>query len=183
MSSKTPITRRNALKLLAATSGALLGSAMLPAKWLKPVVETGVLPVHAQASVALSIAGLEAAQEYRFDGTGHHFIVNFAYTDTLGEVDGTWTLNASWTVTGTMACDGMALSALGATVSGGGSSGIINFDWYNNTCIFGQPAHTDIANISISKGARVSNVLTAPVTEFEVGTGDGVENVEPAHQK
>jgi hypothetical protein len=46
-----PITRRQLLKALLAAGGGLTASAMLPAKWLKPVVKSGVLPVHAQSSI------------------------------------------------------------------------------------------------------------------------------------
>jgi len=46
------LTRRQALKYILAASGGLTAAAFLPAKWLKPVVSAGVLPVHARASVA-----------------------------------------------------------------------------------------------------------------------------------
>jgi hypothetical protein len=46
-----PITRRQLLKAMLAAGGGLSASAMLPSKWLKPVVKSGVLPVHAQTSV------------------------------------------------------------------------------------------------------------------------------------
>ena len=45
----TKITRRQAIKLLtAATSAATLAN--LPHKWVKPIVQAGVLPAHAQTS-------------------------------------------------------------------------------------------------------------------------------------
>jgi hypothetical protein len=47
----SPITRRELLKAILAAGGGLTASAMLPAKWLKPVVKSGVLPVHAQTSI------------------------------------------------------------------------------------------------------------------------------------
>ena len=50
--SHKPINRREMLKKGAlAASGAITAAAFLDGKWLKPVVKTGVLPVHAQASV------------------------------------------------------------------------------------------------------------------------------------
>ena len=45
------LSRRDALKALAAIGGAAAASALLPEKWVKPVVEAGVLPAHAQTSV------------------------------------------------------------------------------------------------------------------------------------
>lgn len=45
------INRRKMLKGVLAVSGAITAAAFLDGKWLKPVVKTGILPVHAQASV------------------------------------------------------------------------------------------------------------------------------------
>lgn len=44
------ISRRHLLKLIAAAGGGLGASLILPSKWVKPVMRTGVLPVHAQTS-------------------------------------------------------------------------------------------------------------------------------------
>ncbi len=44
-----PISRRNALKIIAAATGAATLS-NLPGQWLKPVLRVGVLPAHAQTS-------------------------------------------------------------------------------------------------------------------------------------
>lgn len=46
---QTP-SRRQLLKALIATGGAVTASTLLPGKWSKPVVEVGVLPAHAQVS-------------------------------------------------------------------------------------------------------------------------------------
>jgi hypothetical protein len=45
------ISRRQALKALLAASGGLTAAAFVPSKWVKPLVMSGVLPVHAQTSV------------------------------------------------------------------------------------------------------------------------------------
>jgi len=50
------LNRRELLKVLAAASGGLTAAAFLPARWLKPVIETGVLPAHAQATCCLEIS-------------------------------------------------------------------------------------------------------------------------------
>ncbi len=48
---KKPINRREMLKKGAlAAGGAITAAAFLDGKWLKPIVKTGILPVHAQAS-------------------------------------------------------------------------------------------------------------------------------------
>ncbi len=47
---KQKLSRREVLKALAAIGGAAAASALLPEKWIEPVVEAGVLPAHAQSS-------------------------------------------------------------------------------------------------------------------------------------
>ena len=50
--SKKQINRREMLKKGAlAAGGAITAAAFLDGKWLKPIVKTGILPVHAQASI------------------------------------------------------------------------------------------------------------------------------------
>jgi hypothetical protein len=49
--------RRDALKIMVAGAGAITASAFLPEKWVKPVAEFGVSPVHAQASIAPAVGG------------------------------------------------------------------------------------------------------------------------------
>ena len=44
------LSRREALKALAAIGGAAAASALLPEKWVQPVVEAGIVPAHAQSS-------------------------------------------------------------------------------------------------------------------------------------
>ncbi len=45
---ESALSRRQLLKTLAATGGAVAASALLPDKWVKPAVEMAVLPAHAQ---------------------------------------------------------------------------------------------------------------------------------------
>ena len=49
-SNPRPINRRKLLKAMAVGGGTVALSTMLPAKWVKPIVEIGVLPAHAQCS-------------------------------------------------------------------------------------------------------------------------------------
>ena len=48
--SRTGISRRQLLKALAATGGAVAASSLLPDEWSNPVVDVGTLPAHAQIS-------------------------------------------------------------------------------------------------------------------------------------
>ena len=50
MEEKQTIGRRELLKALAAGGGAVAASAVVSGKWVKPVVEAGVLPAHAATS-------------------------------------------------------------------------------------------------------------------------------------
>jgi hypothetical protein len=44
------VSRRQLLKALIATGGAVTASTLLPGEWSKPIVEVGVLPAHAQVT-------------------------------------------------------------------------------------------------------------------------------------
>jgi len=49
------LKRRELLKVLTSGGVALAAASFFPAKWLKPVIEAGVLPAHAQATPTLRI--------------------------------------------------------------------------------------------------------------------------------
>jgi hypothetical protein len=90
MTSRKAIGRRDALKVLAASTGAVLGAAALPGEWTKPVVETGVLPVHAQASASITIQAV--AIDYWVDGPASVGLT-FSYVDSIGGFDPAWTIH------------------------------------------------------------------------------------------
>lgn len=48
--SRETLSRRRFLKAIAATGGAAAASSLLPGEWVKPVIEAGVLPAHAQVT-------------------------------------------------------------------------------------------------------------------------------------
>ncbi len=56
---ESSVSRRELLKVLAASGGGLIAAAFLPKRWLKPVIEAGVLPAHAQATLGLRIEDFE----------------------------------------------------------------------------------------------------------------------------
>jgi hypothetical protein len=55
------ISRRDAMKILAAVAGAATLS-NIPEKWVKPGLEIGVLPAHAQTSLPMLTPGLPEAE-------------------------------------------------------------------------------------------------------------------------
>jgi hypothetical protein len=52
-----PISRRTLIKALLASGAGVTAASFVPGKWLKPLVTTGVLPVHAQSSLNSGIDG------------------------------------------------------------------------------------------------------------------------------
>lgn len=84
--SKKSISRRDALKALAATGAGVVAASLLPGKWEKPAMQMGVLPVHAQSSVC------NAVVEYVTEGPCQSFpqltcgtfdwVGQFSYTPT-----------------------------------------------------------------------------------------------------
>jgi hypothetical protein len=63
----TTLGRRELLKALAATGGAVTVVSMLPGQWTRPIIEAGVLPVHAQVSpVVFSLQIIQVFQGGNF---------------------------------------------------------------------------------------------------------------------
>jgi len=54
-------SRRKLLKSIAAGSGAIIAGKSLPENWTKPVVDSVILPVHAQTSCTLSMSATSTA--------------------------------------------------------------------------------------------------------------------------
>jgi hypothetical protein len=52
---ESSLSRRELLKTLTAGGGALVASALLPDEWTSPVVQSGVLPAHAQSTFCPTI--------------------------------------------------------------------------------------------------------------------------------
>ncbi len=51
---KTPEARRKLLRSLAITGGAAVTAKSLPQEWVKPAVDTVLLPAHSQTSIVFS---------------------------------------------------------------------------------------------------------------------------------
>lgn len=77
--------RRNALKKLLAGSGAIVASQSIPEKWAKPVVDSVMLPGHAQTSGTISanwVLGDDAPGGLRgMTGTSQNNTSGFLYDD------------------------------------------------------------------------------------------------------
>ena len=92
------LSRRELLKVLAAGSSALAVAAFLPGKWIRPVVSSGVLPAHAQASneppviFSLDVDPIFGRQAHP---NGADYIASFSYTDPLSAVSNAALLYAS----------------------------------------------------------------------------------------
>jgi hypothetical protein len=89
---KNEVSRRDALKVLAAAAGAATLST-LPSQWEKPVIEVGVLPVHAQGSpatvvtisnLAITFTGLNDCTILGLTGSSND--LSFDYDDPSGRV-------------------------------------------------------------------------------------------------
>jgi len=101
LSDETMVSRRKLLKALAATSGAVVASQILPGQWMKPMIESGVLPAHAQGSPTPTPAttsgfrifnqtqafgGVLNACDTGGGGTGSRFETSFEYDDPSGNI-------------------------------------------------------------------------------------------------
>ena len=71
--------RRSLLKALTAGSGATTVASTLPASWVKPLVESTVLPTHAQASICepepCEGNAVSGTENFNFTGGAQQFVV------------------------------------------------------------------------------------------------------------
>ena len=68
------LSRRQALKTLLAAGGSIGAASFLPARWMKPVVQSGVLPAHAQASGMASCAPLFDLEFLNAGESGEYYL-------------------------------------------------------------------------------------------------------------
>ena len=165
--------RRDLLKALAATGGAVTAAALLPGKWTKPVIEAGVMPAHAATSGALRInpnslnvffAGQPQSTDVDVQGAPDAFEATFDYTDEACQVDGDTLLYAVTSRPETL-FDGTPIKNInGATVDSDPCKGSISFPFVTN----GSYGSKDSLTVKINAGGRDSNTETAP---FPVSDG------------
>ncbi len=124
------LNRRDILKVLAASGSGLLAAAFLPGKWLKPVIEAGVLPAHAQTSRCvtgepglLRLSNAIIHCDYYDDKMGKYYYTGTVdYYDSCCEV-GSGQTDSVWT-------DNESAEMDGYNVEGDECSGVISFGFW-----------------------------------------------------
>jgi len=110
---KSSESRRKLLKSIAAGSGAIVAGKSLPENWSKPVVESLILPAHAQTSPAepptcttRNITGMRTSLDLRSAGVATFSVNNYLGDDQQfagtwsGTPDATVTINDTRTISG-----------------------------------------------------------------------------------
>ncbi len=156
----TMLTRRQALKALAAATGAVVLS-NLPTNWKTPVVEVGVLPAHAQGASgpAPQVSQLTGSWEYingnqsknataKNAAPGCIVTANFAYQDSLGQV------SANTSVLGTYNLSQTFGGYVGSGMNGTGFAGNITFPFNSSHCV---NENTSVS-VQIGVNGRWSNI-------------------------
>jgi len=140
--------RRKLLKSIAAGSGAVIAGKSLPESWSKPVVDSVMLPAHAQTSPSPCTPCLVAATYCEGSGAGsttlevavngvitvtHRSFDNPPQTDTVDPctggafsvTDDTGSGSGTITISGTIPCGAATSITVSETSSGGGTSSLI----------------------------------------------------------
>jgi len=85
--------RRRLLRALAATGGAAAAATLLPGEWVKPVIEIGHLPAHAQSSapfitndIQTTITGQRCTNGSTPPQPGNLYRISFNYDNASGDV-------------------------------------------------------------------------------------------------
>jgi hypothetical protein len=160
---KKSLNRREALKTIAASAGALGAAAFLPGKWSKPLVELGVLPAHAQGTIIdLVISDLR----FRFPTSSskpneirYGYFASFDYLDPLGKVNTNAKLYANATPCGETYYSGETLSNIASKLTGTAYNGSILFNFNTSlTCANGSQL-----NVQLGANGRMSNVLSGDI--------------------
>jgi hypothetical protein len=173
MEEKNPalVTRNHFLKILVAAGGAITASAFLPDKWIKPLVNVGVIPAHAQTS-GLSIVGgsftvtlLEGFESSKGRGLASLKKSNnpsystgaFVFIDTAGAVDSSATIDLKvknpQTSDYDFICTGASIASLtGSITSLSATSGRIEFRIPN----FNVSTYLDHVTFTITFMVRMS---------------------------
>ena len=159
-SEEVKISRRRLLQIIAATGGAVTASALLPNKWVKPLTEVGVLPVHAQISAPPEIDELRWAIDVGGYSDG---AAQFHYRDPACQVDDSATLRVTIEPCGEIVFDGKPLSETSpfhGIMNGTSCEGYIGFYFNSSTglCNVIDPEFC----VQLTVDGRVSNELCSP---------------------
>jgi hypothetical protein len=181
--------RRRLLKAIGAAGGALAVSMFLPEKWVKPALEVGYLPAHAQTSPTptptpttnllrifnLARVRVEPATSCSSGGgPGQQYRVTFAYESTYGDVQQGTVVHHSYSFpTGVSGAYDIVLNA--PSIGGDGFNGTIS---YLVCTAFGSDVTSTELTTTVSittAGGRNSNSLsiTIPRPPGAVSVEDG----------
>lgn len=146
------ITRRNLLKIAAGAGGAVIASSLLPEKWIKPLMKVGVVPLHAQNSVGLSIGNLQLQ-------TYNSYLAEFNYSDPVGKVDSNSILYGETTTCGELLFSGSMIKDIqGAVVGSNPYCGLITFNF--EVCNASENGTaSDLFCVYLEAAGRKSNTL------------------------
>ena len=156
------ITRRDALKALAAVTGAVVLS-NLPQEWKTPIVEVGVMPAHSQGASgpAPVVSNLEGywfssyrptAPSVRVNIPGCTVYTSFNYFDSLGQVSNSTTVSGTyWN------------QSFSGPINMCGSSGFNGSAWFQFNSTICLPQNTPIS-LKLLVNGRYSNVTNGTVT-------------------
>jgi hypothetical protein len=153
------LTRRDALKALAAATGAVVLS-NLPQEWKTPIVEVGVMPAHAQGASgpAPQISNLWSA--WTSGGNSSCTVYGqFNYFDSLGQVTNGSTVNGSFN--GNQPFSSVFPTSLWFCGTSSGSNGALVF-WLNSTICPTNGTNSTI-RVQLLVNGRYSNVLNGTV--------------------
>lgn len=167
--------RRDLLKALAATGGAITAATILPGKWTKPVIEAGVLPAHA-ASSAIVLSNLTVPAQTNSQGVkaigGIRASVD--YNDAVGGIDDnaelSWTTEYTADFTEVDAQDTKTytekLANLVRSLTSTGFLGTITFPIFGSDFILPQCGTTVKVTVNYLKASdgRKSNVISNQFT-------------------
>jgi hypothetical protein len=165
------LTRREALKTLAAVTGAAT-LASLPKQWETPLIEIGALPAHAQGSelVIPEVIGIGSTETY----TG---IGGFSYFDGAGQVDDSASLVASLGPCNEIVFDGPLSNTvpLGGPIPGSTAvNGVILFLFNSATKFCGLNSTEICVELEVG-GRRASNC--GPFQTINQSFPDDLENL------
>ncbi|HEY9078017.1 MAG TPA: twin-arginine translocation signal domain-containing protein [Anaerolineaceae bacterium] len=169
------VTRRELLKVLAASGGAVAAASFLPGKWVKPLVKAGVLPAHAQSSqnpptvsnLVVHVDGsfFNSTNQKAFP-TGVPLNASFQYNDPLGGVTNAAKLYITVDTCGTF-IDGSTIADLQGFVSSNQFVGSVNGVKFNTCsnwwCCSAFPSPKVYLKMLV--GSRLSNEISGDIEE------------------
>ena len=156
--------RRRLLQTLAATGSLVAVDSLVPGQWVKPVVEVGYLPAHAQASgIVLSNGSLSLTPGSSCNGgAGNVYTVSFSYNNPFGGVEPGSQVQHSFEFepSGFSGQFTQLLSA--ADISGDGFQGTVSYDICQ---AFGGDSQLATTLRLMDSGGRASQALTFTISK------------------